>query len=221
MKEFKHSKKRIILSLILYVLMAIFVFVYRIQITTLLNEKLFHLNIKFNFDRLCLAVFSIAIGYPIVSQFIRYTMDDLDKIIPMVKEKLTKDKVSIEDRMFSERISFLISNIRNQLKEFHTYYEFRHHIAISFVLLFLSAGNNAVNENDFQRPGLILLSNFSMIFFIVIFGIFLYSKIHKINGYLSEINRKIARIHRECTQTYAGRILGFLGNSGDDEDEDE
>jgi hypothetical protein len=134
-------------------------------------------------------------------------MDDLDNLLPRINKRIDDSKPASREKANYEKLATYINNIKVDLKEFHTYSEFKCHIFISFILVFLSTCGNSLNKSTIVPVNLLLLTNTFMIYFVFAFGIFLYFKIDKINIFLRDVNMKIAFIHKEFNKPQSERIL--------------
>lgn len=190
--------------------MLLVIYDYRNEINNFFGGWPFYMTPKFNFDRMSFAVFTISVGYPVVAQFIRYTIDDLDKIIPDINKKIEDEPPSSDDKGIYEQRRNSIRTIKKQLQKVHAYSEFKCHIVFSFILLLLSTCNNSLNSSATSPVNLVLITNFFMIYSICGLSVFLYLKIHNINKFLKNLNMEIASIHDEVNQTPGERILGKL-----------
>lgn len=207
--NFSHSNKGIFLAICWGIFTLLVIYDYRNEINNFLRGWPFYMTPKFNFDRMSFAVFTISVGYPVVAQVIRYTIDDLDKLIPNINKRIEDDPPSSNDKSIYELRRTSIRNIKNHLQEVHAYSEFKCHIVLSFVLMLLSTCNNSLS-NGSASVNLVLITNFFMLYFICALSIFLYLKIHNINKFLKNLNMEIASIHNEVNQTPGERILEKL-----------
>ena len=200
---------------ILNLLIMVAVFHYRAYIMKRLPIIDLKVPLESSFDNIVLALFSITVAYPVVAQFIRFLIDDIDKVLLPIKELLAIDNntLSQKEKNRLETLINYIKDIQLDLRHFHTFSEFKFYILAAFLLLFLSLAIDYINMITPLHLELIVLSNLSMLLFITTFACFLFSKIYKINRFLRRARYRINTIHEEYTLSQSEKVARALGDN--------